>query len=335
MLPRKYLFLALVTLSLALAAVVGPVSRAQRQRGSVPPPNVPPSVDLLADTEKVTVCPGDPAQSTARLTLRANGRSPENRSLHYRWRATGGRIEGDGPTTTWDLTGVAPGVYTATVEADTSTVPGEGCMAFSSAHVVVTECAPPRPVCPNVAIYCPDTVTLGQPVTFTAEVSGGTAGVTPAYNWTVSNGTITSGQGTPSITVDTAGLGGKTITATFEVTGYNLPCKATCTAQVPDIPPVKTFDAYHDVNYNNEKARLDDFVIWLQGHPGSQGYIFAYQGAKSRPGRARMRASRARDYIVNERGIEATRVHVLEGPTRDTLTMELYGVEPGQPAPRP
>lgn len=331
MLSRRHLFVALLTALFALAAMVGPASQAQRR---IPAPNLPPTVNVETSTANVTVCQNDPSQSTARLQLRANARSPEGRALRYRWRSTGGRVEGDGPTPSWDLTGVRPGVYTATVEVDSS-IGAEGCMAFASAIVYVNECAPTRPVCPNVAIYCPDTVSLGAPVTFTADLSGGTAGVTPTYRWTVSTGEIATGQGTNSITVNTTGLGGRAITATVEVLGYNLTCKATCTAQVPELPPVKKFDAYRDITYNNEKARLDDFVIWLQNAPGAKGYIVVYNGTRSKQGRARMRANRARDYIVNERGIETSRIVILEGAPRDQLTIELHGVPPGAPIPQP
>lgn len=342
MLPRKYLFGAMLTALLALAAAVGPVSQAKKQRGNLPPPNLPPSVVVEPEMTHITVCQNDPAQSTARLQLRAAGNSPQGRALIYRWTArdeTGanvGRLENANTATpTWDLTGVPPGKYRATVEVDSSSIAGEGCMAFASAFVVIRECLPPRPVCPSISRTCPDTVKVGTPVVFTAEATGGTPGVTPTYQWTVTGGQITSGQGTTSITVDTTGMGGKTITANFDVLGYHKPCPASCTVSVLPDEPVKVFDVYNDITYNNEKARLDDFVIWLQSHPGARGYILAYPGTRSRAGRARMRANRARDYIVNERGLEATRIDVLEGPTRDILTLELRGVEAGQPAPRP
>jgi hypothetical protein len=37
-----------------------------------------------------------------------------------------------------------------------------------------------------------------------ASVTGGDENVTPTYNWTVSDGTIDSGQGTSTITIDTS-----------------------------------------------------------------------------------------------------------------------------------
>lgn len=331
MLSRRHLFLGLAICALSLVALHGAATQAQRrQEPIVRPPNNPPTVTLVADTSTVTICEGE----TAQVKLRANATSPENRAITYRWRVSGGRIEGEGAETRWDLSGLRTGVYTATVEVDTG-VPGDVCTAFTSVPIAINECAPPRVVCPNISIYCPDTVDTGQPITFTVELSGGAANITPIFNWTVSGGTIQSGQGMASITVDTTGLNGQPVTATVDVAGYSLTCTATCTVQIPTRVEASTFDQYSDITYNNEKARLDNFVIWLQNHQGARGYILAYQGRRSRAGRARMRATRARDYIVNERGIEASRVQIMEGGTRQELTIELRGIPPGASEPRP
>ena len=342
MLSRKIFFAALVVSLLAAAGLTfdPPASRAQDRRTGVTPPvqNPPPTLVLESDTEVVTVCEGDPAP---RVQLRASGRSPEGREIRFTgWRTSngGGRVEdiradGGRATAVWNLEGVRPGVYTATVEINTG-LEGDACMAFTSVPVVVRPCVR-KPWCPNVSIYCPDTVTLGQPITFTAEAAGGTPGVTPTFNWTVSEGTITSGQGTPSITVDSTGLGGRAITATVEVLGYNLTCKATCTTQVPSPPVEKPFDEYNDIAYNDEKARLDPFAVYLQGEPRARGYIIAHQGRRARAGAARRRAERARDYLVNERGIGSDRIIIVEGAPRDVTTFQLRGVPPGAPAPQP
>jgi len=77
----------------------------------------------------------------------------------------------------------------------------------------IAECTGCRPPCPTVSVSCPADVDLGAPITFTASVNGD-ANVT--YNWSVSAGTISGGQGTSSITVNTDGLGGQTVTATVE-----------------------------------------------------------------------------------------------------------------------
>src|SRR5205823_13125607 len=110
-----------------------------------------------------------------------------------------------------------------------------------------------------------------------ATFTQGTPTVNPTYNWTVSAGTITSGQGTTSITVDTKGLGGQTVTATVEVGGVEPTCTnrtASCSSRVRPRPkPAIKFDEYGNIRFNDEKARLDNFAIQLQNEPTAQGYI--------------------------------------------------------------
>jgi len=185
-----------------------------------------------------------------------------------------------------------------------------------------TDCVAP---CPQVAVSCPSDVEQGSPITFTASVTGGDPNVTGTYNWSVSAGTITSGQGTSTITVDTAGIGGQTVTASVDVGGYPPACATTssCSTQVrtpPEINPRK-FDEYGNIRFNDEKARLDNFAIQLQNEPGSEGYIIAY-GTCTGEGQAR--ADRAKNYLVNTRGVDAARIFTIDGGCRADLTVELW-----------
>ena len=78
-------------------------------------------------------------------------------------------------------------------------------------------------------------------MTFTATVSGGSQ-TNVTYNWTVSAGSITNGQGTPSITVDTTGLVGQEVTATVEIGGdlcADCQRSAQSSGSVAAAPPVK------------------------------------------------------------------------------------------------
>ena len=141
----------------------------------------------------------------------------------------------------------------------------------------------------TVSVTCPDSVTENAPVTFSANVSGGSGNVTPTYNWTVSAGRIISGQGTTSITVDTAGLAGQTIRATLDVEGYGVPCPASCSVSLPiDLKPRK-FDEYYDIA-RTRKARLDNFAISCR-RAGSQGYIIVIHH------RGEIKRRKARDQI--------------------------------------
>jgi hypothetical protein len=53
-----------------------------------------------------------------------------------------------------------------------------------------------------------------------------------SYNWSVSAGTITSGQGTSVITVDSKGLAGQTVTATVDIGGLPRECSTTSSVSV-------------------------------------------------------------------------------------------------------
>jgi hypothetical protein len=164
---------------------------------------------------------------------------------------------------------------------------------------------------------------------------GGNFNVT--YNWTVSAGTITSGQGTPSITIDTTNAAGQSITATVDIGGLPPECDHTrsCTFNVlpkPQPPGCTKFDEYNNLKFNDEKARLDNFAIQLQQSPGSQGYYVIFGSCD---GEADQRSQRAVDYLVNTRGIDRSRVTVVNGGCRETLTVELWICPTGAAAPTP
>lgn len=288
-----------------------------------------PVVQLSQHPSIITPC--EDSASTAQVPLTATVTNFSTSDLRYNWRASGGRLVGDGPNATWDLSTAAPGIYTATIEVDNNR--NDGCVAFTSTKVIVRPCPPPPVVCPNVSIYCPDTVTLGAPVTFTANLSGGTSGISPIYNWTVTAGTIISGQGTPTIQVDTTGLGGQPITANLSVEGYKLNCAASCTVQIPRKISHTLVDYYPPIRLNDEKARLDNFAIQLQNDPNAKGYVVVYGGAKAKPAEKQGRLKRALDYLTNTRGISRDRIVTMEGGVRDVTTTELWLVPLGADPP--
>jgi hypothetical protein len=307
-------------------------------RGEPAPPNRAPEGTASASMSSVLRPCTPPAVSStctptdSTVTLTANFTDPDNDTLLYTWSVTGGKLSGEGRSVTWDLSGVANGSYTATVEVND----GNQHVVNGTATVTVAECsgcAVPPPPCPNVSVTCADSVELGSPITYTANVTGGPGTVT--YNWSVSAGTITSGQGTSTITVDSAGLGGQSVTATVSLGGLDPSCNATssCTTQVkpPPAQPVK-FDEYGNIRFNDEKARLDNYAIQLQNQPGSTATIIAYGSCE---GEAQTRADRAKDYLVNTRGIEAGRITTVDGGCRSDLTVQLWIVPQGATAPTP
>ena len=326
----------LLLLAFAALAFAPRLSAQTNRQQPAPTPQNPPTITLTADNEIITLCPDNESVANPRVRLRAVGNSPDGNPLRYRWSVSGGRLEGDGGTdVVWDLSNAQPGVYAATVTVESGPVGDPLCTAFTSTRVVVRNCPPARPVCPNISMYCPDVVQTGAPITFTASTSGGTTGVTPVYNWRVSAGTITAGQGTPTITVDTAGLGGQPITASLEVEGYNLECRASCQSSVPAPVLPRKADEFGEVNRDDEKARLDLFAIEMQNEPGAQVYVIGYGGRSAKPGEGLRRANRARDYLVSARGIEAPRIVVIDGGYAETGRTELWVVPPGATPPQP
>jgi len=299
-----------------------------------PPPNQPPVVSLSASMATITLpCPPgtsstDCTPSSSRsVDLNASASDVDNDTLLYTWSVTGGTLSGDGRTVVWDLSGANPGTYTSTVTVND----GNNHTVTSSTTVTVVECTNCRPPCPTISVSCPSDVDEGQAITMTA--SGGDGNVT--YNWSVSSGTITGGQGTSTITVDTAGLGGQTVTATVEVGGLDPSCSrtASCSTQVRQgIQPARKFDEYGDIRFNDEKARLDNYAIELQNQPGSTGTIVVFGSCT---GEAQARADRAKDYLVNTRGIDSGRLTTVDGGCREDLVVELWIVPTGAAAPTP
>jgi hypothetical protein len=87
-------------------------------------------------------------------------------------------------------------------------------------------------LCPPITVSCPEQIEPGNKIVFTANVTIGTP-VKETNNWTIDEGTIIEGQGTPSITVEVSKLKGKTVTATVEVGGIDPACSKTASCSTP------------------------------------------------------------------------------------------------------
>jgi len=193
----------------------------------------------------------------------------------------------------------------------------------------------PAQQCPTVTVSCADSAQDGQETTYTASVSGGDPNVTPTFNWTVSAGTISSGQGTSSITVETTGVAGQSITATVDVGGYSRECRTSnsCTISVASNAPAVKFGEYATPDLSANKAQLDKFVLALQQDPTAQGYIIAYGGRTSRPEDAQKAADNATDYTMNVRKMDGARTLSGVGGYRERPIIELWIAPAGATPP--
>jgi IPT/TIG domain/Carboxypeptidase regulatory-like domain/PKD-like domain len=134
------------------------------------------------------------------------------------WKLAGSPIGGQ---TNQTFIANASGSYTVTV------TDGNGCSATSAPTVVTVN---PNP---NATITAPSTVVSGSTGNI-ASVANAGGGAT--YNWSITNGTITAGTGTNSITF-TAGVNGTPLTLNVTVTNSNT-CSDTKSANVTVISAV-------------------------------------------------------------------------------------------------
>lgn len=207
---------------------------------------------------------------------------------------------------------------------------------------------------PTVKSPCPYPVSLsvdgevneGDVITFTADTaySGSTI---LNYTWSVSPAgakVLTNVEN--KITVDSTGLGSQRVTATLVVDdGSGDPlCRQNAQASTyvrpPEPPreyPARQFDVCCSCSFDDQKARLDNLAVELQNDPTTTTYVIAYGGRTSRTGQADLLGTRARDYLVAQRGIDQSRIVVLNGGYREEDCVELWviprGATPPQPSP--
>jgi len=322
---------------LLVLSVIGLAPTCGRKKHVVVTPNNPPTVSLTASAKTITLpCPPNmrshsqacPMKANTSLQLTTKANDPDGDKLVYAYNVSGGRITGEGANVSWDLSGLGPGPLTATAEVD------DGWGGITSASTTITiilcsDCIPTCELCPTVSTTCPTEVDPNSTAVFTASFTQGTPTISETYNWKVSAGTITSGQGTSAITVSTAGLGGQTVTATVEVGGIDPACNRTASCSTPVRPPIiehEHFDEYGNIRFDDEKARLDNFAIQVQNEPGFTAYIVGY-GSCAQEGIAR--ANRAKSYMVNKRRSDASRVVTVDGGCLPELKIQLWILPPG------
>ena len=203
----------------------------------------------------------------------------------------------------------------------------------------------PKSPCPfPVNISAPNQVTEGEIITYTADVSySGNSALRYTWKVTPSSARIISGTGTSTLNVDSTGLGGQRITATLTADdGSSDPACAQSAQAVSIIAPIKKvaivareFDECLNCTFDDQKARLDNLAVELQNDPSTRAYIIAYGGRMSPLGQVERLMKRARDYIVMQRGIDASRLVVVNGGFREEDSVELWVVPSGAAAPLP
>jgi hypothetical protein len=293
----------------------------------------PPPVTYACAVSPATVFPGDPITVTG---------TPANlnpkKTYNYTWTADGGTISGTTSTATIDTKSAAPGTYTAKghiVQAG-GKAPKPGQMADCTASYTVKQFEPPTISCAASL----STVAPGDSSTITA------TGVSPqnrplTYSYSASAGSV-SGSG-PSATLSTAGAAPGTITVTCNVVddkGQTASGTTTVTVNAPPPPPPPTTSALCTVSFerdakrparvdNEGKACLDDVALKLQSASDAKLAVVGNadskekepaKGRRKKPDYAGERAVNTKEYLVTEKGIDASRISAYTG-SEDSKTV--------------
>ncbi len=204
---------------------------------------------------------------------------------------------------------------------------------------------------PMVKSPCPYPVSLsvdaavneGEVITFTADTAySGNALLN--YTWSLSPvGAKILTNIENKITVDSTGLGGRRVIATLIVDDGSADpaCHQTAQASAFVRPPEHHEDPSRQVDvcctcsFDDQKARLDNLAVELQNDPSTTTYVITYGGRTSRIGQADLLGTRARDYLVRQRGIDQGRIIFLNGGFREEDCVELWIVPRGATPPQP
>lgn len=293
----------------------------------VPPPPVTYSCAVTAPTG--TIYPGDPVT----VTGTAANLDPK-KTANYTWTSDAGKISGTSDVAAIDTTGLSAGTYTVKGHVSEGSKPTQ--MADCSVPLTITAPLPPTVSCSAN----PSTVKPGDSSTITA-VGNSPQNYPLTYSYSSTAGTV-SGN-TSTATLSTTGAAAGTITVTCNVVdskGMTASQQTTVTVEAPPPPPAPTTQALCSVSFDRDKRRptrvdneakacLDDIALTAQRQAdaklavtGNSEPVKVYgkstpkkeeRAAKEAEKKAAERAVNTKAYLVDEKGIDASRIAVYTG----------------------
>jgi hypothetical protein len=315
--------------------------------GSIAPP-VP--ITLACSASPETIFPGDPVT----LTASAGGLNPKDHVI-YTWSGTG--VTGNDANPKIDTSALAPGEYTVTGTVREGKAGKEGMrpweMATCTAGITVKAFEPPTISCSA----SPSTIKPGDAATITA------VGVSPqnrplTYSYSASAGTITGTGTTAEYSSAGAPTGAVGITCNVaDDKGHTESSSTSLTITAPYVPPAPKTQALCSTSFatdkkrptrvdNEAKACLDQVALDLKQQADAKAVVVGESNADENAKTAKeqkyaakhkhatvdqfaaQRAVNAKDYLVTEQGIDASRISVATGTT-DGQTEENYLVPAG------
>jgi hypothetical protein len=316
--------------------------------GSIAPP---PPVTLACSANPETIYPGDPVMVTAT----AGGLNPKDHVV-YSWSGAG--VTGSDATAKVDTASLAPGEYTVTGTVKEGKPGKEGLKpwetATCTAGITVKAFEPPTISCSA----SPDTIKPGDTATVTS------VGVSPqnrplTYSYTATAGTVTGTGTTAEYSSAGAPTGAVGITCNVsDDKDHTSSANTTLTILAPPPPPPApktqalcsisfSTDTKRPLRVDNEaKACLDQVALDLKQQADAKAVVVGEQTADEAAKTAKeqkyaehhkhatvdqfaaQRAVNAKDYLVTEQGIDASRISAATGTT-EGQTEENYLVPTG------
>jgi len=328
--------------------------------GSIAPP---PPVTLACSVSPVSVFAGEPVTVTGTV-----GALDPKLNAIYSWTGTG--VSGKGTTATVDTSALAPGSYTIKGSVKEGKAGKEGLKPGQSAECAATftvkEFEPPTISCSA----SPDTIKPGESADIKATaVSPQNRPLT--YSYSASAGTVTGSGNTASYNSTGAPTGAVEISCKVsDDKGHVANAATSLNIVAPYIPPPPhtstlcsinfTKDAKRPTRVDNEaKACLDDVALNLQKQPDAKAVVVGASNAdekakldkaqkieakkkhpKTLVDPAAERAVNTKEYLVKEKGIDASRISVATSvadgqkvedylvPTGATFASDVQGTTP-------
>jgi hypothetical protein len=275
----------------------------------------------------------------------------------YSWTSTGGTISGTSSTANIDTKSAAPGTYTVAGHVTEGSKPGQS--ADCTGQFTIKPFDPPTM---NSCTANPSTVDSGGSSTITASATS-PQNRPLTYSYSATAGSVSGTTPTATLTAPTVAAGSNTtVTVTCNVVddlGKSDSKMATVTVNGPQPPPAPAApqasslcsvsferDAKRPERVDNEaKACLDDVALALQRSSDAKLALVGNESAKEKesaekmakmkhhkPDAAAARAVNTKDYLVTEKGIDASRIMLYTG-TDDAKTVTTSLVPAGATNP--
>jgi hypothetical protein len=317
--------------------------------GTIAPP---PQLTVACAVNPTSVFPGDPVTATATV-------GSQDPKLGVLYSISGdGITQGNSATANVNTAALSPGVHTVTCNAKEGKPGKEGLKPWqvatpSTATFTVKEFEPPTITCS----VSPSTIKPGDSATVTATATS-PQNRPLTYTYSASAGSVTGSGSSGTFSSTGAPTGPVSITCSVaDDKGHTASANTNLTILAPPPPPQPHTSALCSISFETDKKRptrvdneakacLDQVALALQGDSQAKAVVVGSSNAKEKETTAKQqayaakhkkakvtdfaaqRAVNTKDYLVKEKGIDASRVSVAT-TTTDAQKVEDYLVPSG------